>query len=176
MPKRTRTPLERRYIGRRKRGKMLCPVRSAPTPAHPLGQPYKVSTRYKKTGDLWALGYHTGADFQCPTGSLAVATTWGEVVWAGEQGGWSARPLPGKKWAYGIHVIIRTANGRYDYLYGHLSRALVEVGDKVRPGTVIGITGNTGNTTGAHLHFEARRAGGGYGDDVSPRLVRQAPR
>lgn len=175
MPK--KTPLERRYIRRRRKGKMLSPVRTAPTAANPLGEPIKVSTPYRALDkDLWALGYHTGSDFACAVGSLAVATSWGRVVWAGERGGWSAPPRPGKPWAYGIHVIIRTGNGKHDYAYCHLSHATVQAGDRVRPGTVIGFTGNTGNTTGAHCHFEARPAGGRYGSDVAPRLVRRAPR
>lgn len=172
----TKTPLERRYIRRRRAGKMLAPIRTAPTPLHPLGESAKVSTRYRVPGNLWALGYHTGADFACDTGSLAVAVTWGEVTWAGEQGGWSGRPRPGTPWAYGIHVVIRTANGKYEYLYGHLSHALVKAGDKVKPGQIIGITGNTGNSTREHCHFEVRPAGGRYGSDVSPSLVRRAPR
>lgn len=176
MPKPPKTPLEERYIRRRNAGKMLSPIRTAPTPGSPLGDPIRVSTPYRKIGRLWALGYHTGADFACAPGSIAVAVSWGEVIWAGEQGGWSARPAPGRPWAYGVHVIIRTANGRYDYLYAHLTRALVVAGDKVRPGQVIGITGNTGNTTGPHCHFEARPAGGRYGSDVAPALVRRSPK
>jgi murein DD-endopeptidase MepM/ murein hydrolase activator NlpD len=169
----TMTPLERRYTRRRRAGKMLSPVRTAPTREHPLGQPVKATTPYGERGRLWSLGRHTGVDFACPTGSLAVATSWGRVVWVGERGGWSAPPRPGKPWAYGLHVIVRTANGRYDYMYAHLSEARVRVGDRVKPGTVVGLSGNTGNTTGAHVHFEARPAGGRYGSDVAPRLVRR---
>lgn len=173
MPK---TPLERRYLRRRRAGKMLAPVRTFPTPAHPLGQAVRVSTRWNVPGNLWAAGHHTGADFACPVGSLAIATTWGRVIWVGEHGGWSGTPKPGKPWAYGIHVIIRTGNGELDYALCHLSETRVQVGDRVRPGMVVGLTGNTGNTTGEHLHLEVRPAGGHYGSDVSPRLVRRAPR
>jgi murein DD-endopeptidase MepM/ murein hydrolase activator NlpD len=157
MPK--RTPLERRYRRRRLARKMLNPVRVD-------GHGGTVTTPYGKRGSLWALGYHTGEDFACPTGSRAVAVTWGKVVHVGTVGGWGA--------AYGIHVVIRTGSGRYDYAYCHLSRADVRVGQKVRPGMVIGLTGATGNVTGPHLHFEARKAGGRYGDDVTPRKVRRA--
>lgn len=163
MPK---TPLERRYIRRRLTRKWLNPVRVD-------GKGAPVTTHYGKLGSLWALGYHTGEDYACPVGSEAVAVSWGRVIWVGERGGWSAPPAPGRPWAYGLHVIIRTGNRRYDYAYCHLSRADVKVGDRVRPGMVIGLTGMTGNTTGAHLHFEARTAGGRYGSDVAPRRVRR---
>ena len=163
MPK--RTELERHYIRRRLVGKVLNPVRTPATPASALGTGYRVSTPYGKRGSLWKRGYHTGEDFACPTGSRAVAVSWGKVVHVGTVGGWGD--------AYGIHVVIRTGLGRYDYAYCHLSRADVRVGQKVRPGMVIGLTGATGNVTGPHLHFEARKAGGRYGDDVTPRKVRR---
>ena len=172
----TLTALERRYIKRRRAGKLLSPVRLTPDARHPLGVPVKASTRYRVPGKLWALGYHTGVDFACPPGSLAVATQRGEVIWVGTYGGWSAQPRPGKPWAYGLHVIVRTADGLHDYAHCHLSSANVRVGQLVRPGTILGLTGNSGNTTGSHDHVEARTAGGRYGDDVSPRLIRRKAR
>lgn len=173
-----RTALEKRYIRRRKAGKTLSPARTAPTADFPLGRAVKVTTVHGKPNppgqNLWALGYHPGEDFACPVGSQAVATTWGTVIWAGERGGWSAPPKPGRPWAYGWHVVIRTASGKYDYIFAHLSKVFVKAGEKVRPGTVVGLIGATGNATGPHLHFEVRPAGGRYGSDVSPVLVRRA--
>ncbi|MBV2186934.1 MAG: M23 family metallopeptidase, partial [Rhizobium sp.] len=43
--------------------------------------------------------------------------------------------------------------------YGHMSRVLVKVGDEVASGDVIGLSGNTGRSTGPHLHYEVRRNG-----------------
>ena len=160
-----RTPLERRMIARRLRRKALGPCRTAPTTVHPTGQSIPVSTRYGIRGTRWMLGYHTGEDYACPVGSQAVAVTWGTVLAAGSTS-WGP--------AYGTMVVIRTASGRYDYAYCHLSHVLVTVGQKVRPGTLVGLTGDTGNVTGPHLHFEARTAGGRYGSDVSPRKVRRS--
>lgn len=168
-----RTLLERRYIRRRLARKWLSPVRTPPTRTRPLGSGYNVTTPYGKRGPMWALGYHTGEDYAVPAGSHAVAVTWGRVIWVGERGGWSGVPAAGQPWAYGLHVIIRTGSGRHDYAYCHLSQARVKVGDKVRPGTLIGLTGATGNVTGPHLHFEARTAAGRYGSDVPPRKVRR---
>jgi len=46
--------------------------------------------------------------------------------------------------------------GGFDTLYGHLSAALVKVGQLVTQGTPVGLEGSTGNSTGPHLHFELR--------------------
>lgn len=176
----SKTALERHYIRRRRRGKMLAPVRTAPTVEHPLGRPVKVSTRYREPNppgrQLWSRGYHPGADFACPEGSQAVATKRGTVKWVGTEGGWSATPAPGKPWAYGLHVIVETGDGELDYGHCHLSRALVKVGDSVIPGTLLGLTGSTGNTTGAHDHVEVRPKGGRFGSDLPPVLIRRRPR
>lgn len=167
MSTRPRTLLERRYIKKRLAGKTLSPVRSLPTRWFPTGRPFPVTTLWNARGESWSLGRHTGEDFSCPTGMRAVAVSWGEVIWVGTYGGWS------RNGTYGVHVIIRSGDGKHDYAYCHLSMTRVEVGDKIRPGTVIGLTGNTGNSSGPHLHFEARPAGGGFGSDVWPRVVRR---
>jgi len=59
---------------------------------------------------------------------------------------------------YGQHIVIRHYNG-LETLYGHLSRRDVEVGSFVKAGEQIGLGGNTGRSTGPHLHFELRYAG-----------------
>jgi murein DD-endopeptidase MepM/ murein hydrolase activator NlpD len=155
--------LIRRMTERRRNGKVL------PVVLHPVTlRPVPVSTPYRQRGTLWSLGYHTGADHDAPVGSLAIAVTRGLVVHAGPgDDSWGS--------AYGNLVIIRTRGGRYDYGYGHLSGILVEVGQAVFPGTVVGLTGATGNVTGPHLHFEARTAGGRLGSDVRPIRVKQRP-
>jgi murein DD-endopeptidase MepM/ murein hydrolase activator NlpD len=56
---------------------------------------------------------------------------------------------------YGNFVVIAHSGG-LDTLYGHLSVALVKLGDRVAQGQPIGLEGSTGNSTGAHLHFELR--------------------
>ena len=59
---------------------------------------------------------------------------------------------------YGNCVIIRHSNG-LETVYGHMSKLLVESGQKVDAGTLIGLGGNTGHSTGSHLHFEFRYLG-----------------
>lgn len=161
-----RTSLERRMTRRRRLGLNVSPVRAPHIRGR--GKAFKVTTRYGVPGTRWAAGHHTGEDYACPTGSHAVAVTWGRVVYVGQYGGWSNKGL------YGLHVIVRTPS--YDYAYCHLSRSLLSVGDKVRPGRLVGLTGATGNVTGPHLHFEVRPSGGLYGSDVHPRAVRRTRR
>lgn len=154
-------------IAARKAGTVICPA------VHPdTGAPFFVSTAYHVPGD-WSLGYHTGEDHACPTGSLAVAPSWGRVLTSGDAGelGFGAD--------FGTIVVVRKRDQKYDYLFCHLSEVLVEDGQKVKPGMVVALTGHSGNVkpagpAGSHLHFEARKAGGHFGDDVDPLFVKQA--
>ncbi len=92
--------------------------------------------------------YHKGIDIANAMGTSVVAADSGRVVTAG----WT-------NVGYGNHIIIDHENG-YQTLYGHLSQISVEVGQKVSRGAVIGLIGSTGRSTGPHLHFEIRSAGG----------------
>lgn len=103
-------------------------------------------------------GVHKGVDFKCPTGRIAIASVSGVVVHAGVhkfRKGW------GK--SYGLHIIIdcdRFEDGSAGLWAGymHLSRIDVKVGQRVKAGQEIGRTGNTGDSTGSHLHFEVQRS------------------
>ena len=89
---------------------------------------------------------HTGVDFAVGTGFPIKAAGPGIVVWAGPRGG------------YGNAVIIDHRNGLAT-LYAHQSRVNVTVGDKVTSGQIVGFVGQTGMSTGPHLHFEVRELG-----------------
>ena len=91
--------------------------------------------------------YHKGIDYSLPIGSEVHAADSGTVVWSGPQG------------AYGILVKVRHSSGFTTY-YGHLNRSMCSVGDFVLPNEVIGLSGNSGRSTGPHLHFEVRDASG----------------
>jgi murein DD-endopeptidase MepM/ murein hydrolase activator NlpD len=62
---------------------------------------------------------------------------------------------------YGYYVLVRHYNG-FETLYAHLSRQDVKVGQTVKAGEVIGLGGNTGRSSGPHLHFEVRYAGNAF--------------
>ncbi|MFI8519150.1 M23 family metallopeptidase [Streptomyces sp. NPDC085481] len=113
-----------------------------------------VSTGYKTGGSLWSSGSHSGIDFHAAYGSKVVSVGSGTVV----EAGWGG--------AYGNNIVIRMNDGTYTQ-YGHLSSIGVYVGQHVTPGDQIGISGSTGNSTGPHLHFEARTSAE-YGSDINP--------
>jgi len=96
--------------------------------------------------DYWA--GHQAIDAQCYQGDSIFASDSGVVVYAGAISG-----------GYGNMVAIDHQNG-YLTLYAHLSGFNVSCGQSVSQGQVIAFCGSTGNSTGAHLHFEVRQNGG----------------
>ncbi|MET7502354.1 M23 family metallopeptidase [Streptomyces microflavus] len=113
-----------------------------------------VTTGYKTGGSLWSSGSHSGVDFMAASGSSVVAVGAGTVV----EAGWGG--------AYGNNIVLRMTDGTYTQ-YGHLSSIGVSVGQSVTSGQQIGLSGSTGNSTGPHLHFEARTTPE-YGSDMDP--------
>jgi len=91
---------------------------------------------------------HKGVDLTAPRGTKIVAILDGVVVehWPAPDGYWEGHPV------FGGYIVIEH-HGFYS-LYGHLSETFVHQGDVVAAGQVIGIIGNTGISTGRHLHFE----------------------
>jgi murein DD-endopeptidase MepM/ murein hydrolase activator NlpD len=113
------------------------------------------TTKYKQVGRWWSKGYHTGVDYAVPVGTdvLAVAdgvidpATWGK--------------------SYGTQLVQKLDGGWF--IYAHLSKTLVKPGDKVKEGQVIAKSGNTGNSTGPHLHAELRsKSHWSSGTDLDP--------
>ncbi|GIX40862.1 MAG: peptidase M23 [Leptospiraceae bacterium] len=86
---------------------------------------------------------HTGLDMAVPIGTPVVAAQDGIVKKTGWMGG------------YGKAIIIQHFDGR-ETLYGHLSEILIEENEEVLMGQIIAFSGNTGRSTGPHLHFEVR--------------------
>jgi cell division protein FtsL len=90
---------------------------------------------------------HTGLDFTADIGTEIYATGDGVI-----------ESIESKYSGYGQHVIINHGFG-YESLYAHMSRVAVRPGQKVRRGQIIGYVGNTGTSTGPHLHYEVMKNG-----------------
>ncbi len=86
--------------------------------------------------------WHFGQDFRCPIGTEVHATGAGIVAYSGNQHD-----------GFGIKVVIDHGYG-YQTIYGHLSEFNVRRGQKVSRGDFIGLSGNTGTSTGPHLHYQ----------------------
>lgn len=89
---------------------------------------------------------HKGLDIRGPIGSPVKAMAKGEVEFAGLRGG------------FGNCIMLKHGNG-FETLYGHLSKILVRVGQKIDIGQQIGLIGSTGRSTGPHLHYEIHKNG-----------------
>ena len=107
----------------------------------PLNGPITSKFGYRQLR-IGGSNWHTGLDIDGVTGDPIRAATSGTVEFVGRRGG------------YGKLVIVK--NGNTEYYYGHTSAILVNSGEGVTAGQVIARVGNTGRSTGSHLHFEIR--------------------
>ena len=110
---------------------------------NPLTVAYRLTSPF---GWRWGK-IHTGQDMACPVGSPVRAIADGVVIFAG----WD--------WAFGYKVELRHSDGTVSW-YAHNSRLKVSEGDVVATGQVISLSGNTGHSTGPHLHLEIHPKGG----------------
>ena len=104
-----------------------------------LGDGYKFRERHPVHGNPQ---WHHGQDFACPVGTPVYATGAGTVIAAGWNSG-----------GFGNYVVIDHGYG-YRTTYGHLSAVKVSKGDKVKRAALIGLSGNTGISSGPHLHYQ----------------------
>ncbi len=116
--------------------------------AWPCRRSTRISSRfgYRKDPFTGRRAFHAGLDLAPGYGASVTASMNGVVTHTGRMGG------------YGNLVVIRHSNG-FQTRYGHLSRIRVKKGRYVSQGQVIGNVGNTGRSTGPHLHFEIRKNG-----------------
>jgi murein DD-endopeptidase MepM/ murein hydrolase activator NlpD len=114
----------------------------------PLAMPIKQATEQSTFGHRvdpfnGHLAFHSGLDLSGPIGSKIYSTANGKVVSAGRNGGYgNAIDID-----HGFGIVTR---------YGHLSEILVEEGQDIKKGDIIGVQGSTGRSTGPHLHYEVR--------------------
>jgi LysM repeat protein len=107
-------------------------------------------------GGVLTQGIHgyNGVDIGASSGTGVLASASGVVIIANGSGAWNG--------GYGNYIVVRHDNGTQT-LYAHLSRVTVSAGSYVSKGATIGLVGNTGKSTGAHLHFEVRGATNPFG-------------
>ena len=115
----------------------------------PLFVQGKITSRYgQRTHPVTReADYHMGVDIQVPRGASIRAARAGTVLFSGPRGG------------YGNAVIIKH-DEKNSSLYGHCDRLFVKRDQTVHQGQVIALAGDTGRTTGPHLHFEIRTGRG----------------
>jgi len=112
---------------------------------------YRLTGRFGDRSGLWS-SVHTGLDFAAAYATPIRSVTAGVVIATGYDG------------RYGNKTVVRLADGT-ELWFCHQSVVDVEVGERVRPGEIIGAIGTTGNVTGPHLHLEVHPSGG---DPVDP--------
>jgi len=115
-----------------------------PEPQSQISQSFGPSTFWFEPAYGQYPHFHTGIDMVEPFGSPVYAADDGVVALVGSSSA-----------GYGNYVVIAHSGG-LDTLYGHLSTAVVKVGQPVTQGQPVGLEGSSGNSTGAHLHFELR--------------------
>lgn len=101
-----------------------------------------ITQKYGKTKFTRWYTFHNGVDFGMPVGTDVLSAADGKVVAIGNNG----------RYAYGRYIAVDHGNGLVT-MYGHLSATKKSVGTKVKRGEVIAKSGNTGYSTGPHLHF-----------------------
>ncbi len=114
----------------------------------PLGVSWRLSSAYGYRNDPFTgvRSFHTGIDMVAPQGTVIKASMAGKVAAAGYTQ------------VYGNYVILTHSNG-YQTLYAHLHTISVKAGQSVAQGSRVGLLGNTGYSTGAHLHFSVYKNG-----------------
>lgn len=119
----------------------------------PLTGNFRITCEYKRKGN-WACGWHTGIDMVCDNDTI-YGTCDGTVT----KIGWDK--------SYGNYITVKALDGKYHW-FCHLSSVTCNEGQKISRTTKIGVMGNTGNSTGKHLHFEIRNSSNKYADNINP--------
>ena len=126
---------------------------------------------YRYGGTFFEDIVHTGMDIKIPVGTPVIAAGPGKVVWSG-YGFFSGRYDPDDP--YGIAVMIRHDFGykgqRLYTVYAHLDQVAVDQDQYVETGDILGLSGQTGEASGPHLHFEVRLDVDGFFNSRNPEL------
>lgn len=135
LEKELRKGLSQDQLPKERPGVLQCPVAIGCTITQEYGATAFAQRAYKSK-------FHNGADFRAPIGTPIVAADDGTVFATGDNG----------RVQYGKFIALKHENGLAT-LYAHLSRIIVKSGTQVKRGGIIGYSGNTGYSTGPHLHF-----------------------
>lgn len=138
--------------GEKRQVKVMVTPTANPAPAA-IAANTKPAERNNPPSEADQMQFHKGLDIAVPFGSDVVATAAGTVIFSGQKGG------------YGNCVIVSHGNGLAT-LYGHLSQLVAKPNDKVKVGQVIAKSGNSGRSTGPHLHYEVHK----NNSPVNPKL------
>jgi len=122
----------------------------------PFSGRFKVTQPYGVKSNGYIAGYHTGIDLVGISSDIVYSVSTGQVIMARIYG------------SYGFSVKVRDNITKKVYLFGHLRKMFVKVGDRVTRTSKIGLMGNTGNSRGVHLHFEVRTPEDKYGWQENP--------
>lgn len=116
--------------------------------SYPIKSSWRLTSRFGRRADPFTgvSSNHTGVDMACPTGTSIYSAMSGTVAYTGYSS------------VFGNYAIIKHADG-YQTLYGHMSKILCKKGQRVTQGSVIGLVGSTGYSTGPHLHFTVYKNG-----------------
>jgi murein DD-endopeptidase MepM/ murein hydrolase activator NlpD len=112
----------------------------------PVQAPISSTYGVRKDPITHGMRMHRGVDIAAPQGASVHVACAGNVVFAGSEGG------------YGNTVVVQHPGG-FETRYAHLGKILVNTGDSLQTGQVLGTVGSTGRSTGPHLHFEVSRNG-----------------
>lgn len=115
---------------------------TSPVVAEAARPPWTITTQHGEVDEVHSKP-HKGLDFAVRMNTPLASLTDGTVIRVKDDG----------RTSYGKFIRIQDEQGRI-YTYGHLSKQLVKEGDKVRAGQTIALTGNSGHSTGPHLHFQ----------------------
>lgn len=123
----------------------------------PVAAEFKVSSPFgiRKDPETGEDASHYGIDFAVPVGTPVIAAVKGEVIHAGWQN--EKDHLAG--FGYYVCQYVKEGSKEYQVYYGHFSEIDVKVGEVVEAGTRLGLSGNTGKSSGPHMHFEVRPVG-----------------
>jgi len=112
-------------------------------------------TAFAKQSKSYSENFHNGIDVGAFVGTPVLAVEDGEVLAIGNTDKYCPSVWYGRKrfaGSYGKYIVVKH-NNNLSTLYAHLSRQVVQIGDIVKRGDIIGYSGNTGRSTGPHLHF-----------------------